>query len=353
MTLELPPGSVATEGVLIEQARARPYAGARGDPAARLGGAGGGQAARRPCHRAASSRRLAARHRRPARRRDPARTLGGALRYPRCRRPFPRRRARHAEGGGGRRRDRRFSKPTRRSTRRWRWPPKIRSPRGSPHRCRPTAAASGFATTPRPASPKSAEHHVALIRSILEGDEKAAAAEAERLMALLALACRGSGADTVGLGGVTPIWLPRQAPSPSAATLISKPSPAESTQLLPSVPVARIVQLPFSETKISITASAVDHADGGRVFLEFVGERFHHFCAVRAKLLAGEGVAVIVSRPPISAGSSTISRFISTSPVQATFRFPERLPRMRIRLQRSSDPAFGVPSRSVTTMPGM
>jgi DNA-binding GntR family transcriptional regulator len=32
---------------------------------------------------------------------------------------------------------------------------------------------------------EAAEHHVALIRSILEGDEAAAAAEAERLMSLL------------------------------------------------------------------------------------------------------------------------------------------------------------------------
>ena len=45
-----------------------------------------------------------------------------------------------------RRRDRLSSKPTRRSTRRWRSPPRIRSRRVSPHRCRPTAAASGSAT---------------------------------------------------------------------------------------------------------------------------------------------------------------------------------------------------------------
>ena len=61
VTLELAPGSVATEGALIERARARPHAGARGDPAARLGRAARRAAARRARDRAAAPRRLAAR----------------------------------------------------------------------------------------------------------------------------------------------------------------------------------------------------------------------------------------------------------------------------------------------------
>ena len=65
-------------------------------------------------------------------------------------------------------------------------------------------------------------------------------------MALLrshAEAARKRGSSSVG-----------RRPSVPATTWISQPSPAESTQLLPSVPVARIVQVPFSETKTSMTA---------------------------------------------------------------------------------------------------
>ena len=49
---------------------------------------------------------------------------------------------------------------------------------------------------------------------------------------------------------------------------------------------------------------------------------FHHLCAVGAKsLLRGEGVAVIVSRLPISAGINTISRL--QSPFATGFPTPE------------------------------
>ena len=95
---------------------------------------------------------------------------------------------------------------------------------------------------------EAAEQHVALIRSILKAMRKPREAKpgGYELCACMPKN-RGSGDSA-------------SAAFTKRRPLISNPSPAESTQLLPSVPVARIVQLPFSETKDLDHGAAVDLA---------------------------------------------------------------------------------------------
>ncbi len=76
-------------------------------------------------------------------------------------------------------------KPTRRWTRRWRWPPTIRSRRALAAPLQTHSRRFWFRYKAETGLAEAAEHHVALIRAILDGDEEAPAAEAERLMALL------------------------------------------------------------------------------------------------------------------------------------------------------------------------
>ena len=166
-------------------ARARPHAGARGDPAAGLGRSDRGPAARRARDRAAacratgcaSSRRAAAsRSCLPAR--PPATSRARRPRVSTTRRSPCRRRCVAGDVVA-------FLEADKALDEAMAWRPTIRSRRASPRRCRPTAAASGSATRPTPAWPRRPSIHVGLIRAILDGDEEAAAAEAERLMALL------------------------------------------------------------------------------------------------------------------------------------------------------------------------
>jgi len=85
---------------------------------------------------------------------------------------------------------------------------------------------------------ESAEHHVALIRSILDGDEEAAAKDAKRLMALL----RGHAevAATRLTGG--------QIPCAVAMAVFSHPSPVAKMQLRPCTSVTSMDQVPLAET---------------------------------------------------------------------------------------------------------